>query len=241
MSNQRAYFRKFSLWHAPYSVHRIAGTQIRALAERHIHGRLLDVGCGTKDKELLLGDLVEAYIGVDHVESIHDLAAADLLGTAYEVPVAGESFDSLLCTSVLEHLERPQAALVEAHRVLKPEGIALYTMPLFWHLHEEPRDFFRYTKYGLRHLFETAGFDVVEIRALSGFWVTFGSELAYYMNDVRQKNRVAQVLLKPVSLACTVLVNLICPLLDKTALRDELFTWAYLVLAKKPARTVSDE
>lgn len=234
MTDQRRYFRKFRIWQAPYAVHRIAGAQIRAAAEQYLRGRLIDVGCGAKNKRLLIGDLVEAYVGVDHADSMHDLSDVDMIGSAYAIPVDDGSFDSLLCTSVLEHLEEPDRAIGEAHRILKPGGHALYTVPLFWHLHEQPRDFFRYTEYGLRHLFESAGFAVIEIRALSGFWVTFGSELSYYLNSVRQKNRVAQFLFKPLSLACALVVNITCPLLDKTPLRDELYTWAYLVVARKP-------
>jgi len=63
--------------------------------------------------------------------------------------------------------------------VLKRGGFALYSVPFIWHLHEEPRDFFRFTKYGLAHLFTKVGFEVVELRALSGFWVTFGALLSY--------------------------------------------------------------
>jgi SAM-dependent methyltransferase len=80
---------------------------------------------------------------------------------------------------VLEHLEEPEAAIRECHRVLRPGGTAIYTVPFIWHLHEEPRDFFRYSKYGLRYLFEKVGFEIVELRALSGFWVTFGQLFVY--------------------------------------------------------------
>ena len=69
----------------------------------------------------------------------------------------------------------------EADRVLKKGGYAIYTVPLFWHLHEEPRDFYRYTKYGFKYLFEKNGFGIAELRALSGFWVTSGQEFVYYL------------------------------------------------------------
>jgi hypothetical protein len=120
--------------------------------------------------------------------------------------------------------------LNEAYRLLKPGAYAIYTMPLFWYLHEEPRDFFRYTKHGLQHLFTTAGFEVVEIKPLSGFILTFGTELAYYLRRFKQ-GRLSRRFVDLI----TVLINLMAPQLDRIeALRDEKFTWMYLVVARKP-------
>src|SRR5215211_4735603 len=92
-----------------------------------------------------------------------DPGRIDLLGTAYEIPAANDSFDAVLSTTVLEHPEEPAQALTEALRVLKPGGVAIYTASFIWHLQEEPRDFYRYSKHGLRHLFATAGFEVAHI------------------------------------------------------------------------------
>lgn len=101
----------------------------------------------------------------DHVRRGH------FFGSAYEIPAEDDAFDSALCTAVLEHLEEPESAIRECHRVLKPGACAVYTVPFIWHLHEEPRDFFRYSRYGLEYLFKKVGFEIVELEALSGFWV----------------------------------------------------------------------
>jgi ubiquinone/menaquinone biosynthesis C-methylase UbiE len=126
------------------------------------NSRLVDIGCGTKPYKTLLASYVTEHIGVDHQESLHDLSNADLLGTAYKIPVSDSSFDSALCTAVLEHLEEPEQALRECYRVLKLGGIAIYSVPFIWHLHEEPRDFYRFSKYGLKYLFEKTGFEIIE-------------------------------------------------------------------------------
>lgn len=152
---------------------------ITARARKYLEGRLIDVGCGTKQYEGALGERVTEHMGLDHEESPHGLRKVDLIGTAYDIPVEDDSFDSLLCTEVLEHLEEPSRAIAECRRVLKPGGCALFTSPFIWHLHEEPRDFFRYSEHGLRHLFTANGFEVVEITPLNGFWATFGQLLTY--------------------------------------------------------------
>ena len=127
----------------------------------------------------MLNSVVTDHIGVDHRETLHDKSQVDLFGTAYAIPADEGSFDSALCTAVLEHLEEPELAVRECYRVLKPGGTAIYSVPFIWHLHEEPRDFYRFSKYGLKYLFEKCGFEIVELKALSGFWVTFGQLLVY--------------------------------------------------------------
>ena len=59
-------------------------------------------------------------------------------------------------------------------------------MPLFWQLHEEPRDFYRYTSHGLRHLFLAADFELVEIHPMSGFLTTFATAANYYLTRFRR-------------------------------------------------------
>ncbi|MBN1386922.1 MAG: class I SAM-dependent methyltransferase [Bacteroidales bacterium] len=151
------------------------------LSEKYIKGRLVDIGCGTKPYGKLLADLVTDHVGVDHTDTSHDKSNIDIFATAYNIPVKNNSFDSAICTCVLEHLEEPEDAVRECYRVLKHGGYAIYHTPFIWHLHEEPRDFYRFSKYGLKYLFEKCGFEVIEIRPISGFVVTFAQLNLYLM------------------------------------------------------------
>lgn len=233
-SSADAYFRLVKRTDPGYVVQTTMGRLIRQKAAAYLGGRLLDIGCGEKQKKLLVGDLVNEYVGVDHPGTYHDKSKVDLFATAYDIPVDSESFDSVLCTAVLEHLEEPQQALIEANRVLKAGGYAIYTMPLFWHLHEEPRDFYRYTRHGLKHLFEKAGFEIVEIVPGAGFITTFGVELNYYL--LRFRRSVLRYLVD----GFIGFNNWLIPRLDRGILRDERFTWMYLVVARKqPASSKS--
>lgn len=232
MNNLKKYYQKYPIGNPAYLVVRIAGKHIKDRAKKYFSGKMLDIGCGDKTKEYLVGEYVEHYIGLDHEDSPHDKSNIDLIGSAYEIPQNDESFDCILSTAVLEHLEDPKRALDEACRVLKPGGYAIYTAPLFWHLHEEPRDFYRYTKYGLEYLFRTAGFEIVEIKPLSGFWITFGSELNYYINDFK---------LRSVSFVFNFIIavnNIVFRFLNKIDQRlhrrTDKWTWMYIVVARKP-------
>jgi SAM-dependent methyltransferase len=204
------------------------------LVERELHriapkagGLLLDIGCGVKPYAPIFAPYVEAHLGVDHSDSPHGTASADIIASAYEIPVDDGVVDTVLCTAVLEHLEEPEAALREARRTLRGGGLALYTAPLIWHLHEEPRDFFRYTEYGLRHLFESAGFEVVEITPLSGFWVTAGQLVVYYLHRF---NRGPMQIIPVIPLAGVAIQGVVLGL--NRFDRATSWTWAYSVVAR---------
>lgn len=211
-------------------VYKIHDEALLELATKYLKGRLIDVGCGEKPYAEMVKPYVTEYIGVDHQGTLHDKTNIDRFGTAYDIPAEDGEFDSAICTAVLEHLEEPDKAIAECNRVLRPEGVAIYTTNLFWHLHEEPRDFYRYTKHGLRYLFEKNGFEIVEIKPLSGFCVTFGQELVYYLWRFRRGGKLNPLwwIIPPMG----ALIQGICYLLNKVDHSEE-FTWAYLAVASK--------
>jgi len=202
--------------------------ELKMIVKFYHLGSLIDIGCGNKPYKKLLAPYVTEHIGADHEETLHNKANIDRFGTAYHIPAEDGEFDSALCTAVLEHLEEPETALRECYRVLKKGGIAIYSVPFIWHLHEEPRDFFRYSKYGLKYLFEKVGFEIVEIKALSGFWVTFGQLFVYNIY------RFHRGLLKyiPIIPLLGLFVQGISYLIDKIDKTEE-WTWMYMVIAKK--------
>lgn len=75
-----------------------------------------------------------------------------IIGDAQAIGVADAVFDVVLCTEVLEHLPEPQSAIDEMFRVLRPGGTLLLTTRFLFPIHDAPHDYFRFTKYGLRHL-----------------------------------------------------------------------------------------
>jgi SAM-dependent methyltransferase len=217
--------------HYNWLIFRLLVPEIEGAIRKYGSGRMLDIGCGEKPYETIAGPFVDEHVGVDHEGTFHDKSAIDLIGTAYDIPAEDGSFDTVLCTNVLEHLEEPGRAVAEAYRALRPGGHAIYTVPLYWHLHEEPRDFYRFTKYGLRYLFEKNRFEVVEIKAISGFCATFAQELAYFLERFRKGGPLNPLwwLVPPAGL----LVQGLGYLLNKVD-RSERFTVEYIAVAKKP-------
>lgn len=84
-----------------------------------------------------------------------------VIGDAQALGLADAAFDVVLCTEVLEHLPEPQRAIDEMRRVLKPGGTLLLTTRFLFPIHDAPHDYFRFTKYGLRHLLR--GFEILEL------------------------------------------------------------------------------
>jgi len=171
----------------PYNwlIFKLVNPLIEDALRKYAKGKLIDIGCGIKPYKQLAAPHIDEHVGLDYEGSLHTDEERDLIGTAYEIPSKDEEFDTVLCTYVLEHLEEPRSAVAEAGRILKKGGYAIYTVPLYWHLHEEPRDFYRYTKYGLKYLFESENFEVIETIAVSGFIANFAQSLAYYLWQFR--------------------------------------------------------
>jgi SAM-dependent methyltransferase len=202
--------------------------EVSRVGREFFKGSLIDIGCGAKPYRETLAPFVTQHVGVDHEATTHGKSNIDHFGTAYDIPVGSEAFDCALCTAVLEHLEEPELALRECHRVLKRGGVAVYSVPFIWHLHEEPRDFYRYSKHGLKYLFEKVGFEIIEIKALSGFWVTFGELFVY---NIYRLNR-GFLRFIPIVPAVGLIVQGLSYLFDKVD-KTEQWTWMYMVVARK--------
>ena len=105
--------------------------RVRRFLERRQHCRILDVGCGE-------GVLVDEY----HCKG-YDIVGLDLNysrpgiygGSILNMPFKDDSFDLLLCLDVIEHLnllDQP-TAIAEMHRVLRPGGVLLASIPNLAH------------------------------------------------------------------------------------------------------------
>jgi SAM-dependent methyltransferase len=106
-----------------------------------------------------------------------DFVAADLPGNSQAsltlnpdatVPVADESFDAVLSTQVLEHVEDPALYLSECFRVLRPGGRMLLSTHGIFVYHPDPDDYWRWTPAGLRRALREAGFEIDRFEGIIG-------------------------------------------------------------------------
>lgn len=97
--------------------------------------KVLDVGCGRSAAFLqAISPKIEQGIGVDfkvkemQIKNIRTIQ----LRLAYELPFPDSSFDVVTMLAVLEHIEHEKSILQEIHRVLKPNGKLVLTVPSVW-------------------------------------------------------------------------------------------------------------
>lgn len=121
-------------------------------------GELLDVGCADSVLRSRLDQAV-SYTGLDYLETAMSLyrTRPGVFGDAQRLPFRDSCFDRVVLLDVLEHLPRPDEALREAARVLRPGGAVLIHVPFVYPLHDRPFDFWRLTEHGLVELASRAG------------------------------------------------------------------------------------
>jgi SAM-dependent methyltransferase len=138
--------------------------------------RVLDAGAGDAPYRELFNHC--EYVTTDWSGSLHRGAkGADIIASLDRLPVADGSFDAVLCTQVLEHVDDPHRTLIELCRVLRPGGRLGLTAPLVWPLHEQPFDFFRFTPYGIEALLRRAGFTDLAVSPRNGYFATIAQLL----------------------------------------------------------------
>jgi SAM-dependent methyltransferase len=175
---------------------------------------VIDLGCGQKPYADLFGDA--RYVGLNYGT---DAASPDVVGDAQQLPFKSGCADIVFSTQVIEHVPYPDRLVSEAYRVLRPKGVLLIIGPFYWPLHEEPYDFFRFTRHGFRHLLASAGFEVMSIRSDAGA-VTQAA--------------VSLIECLPRSLLFLVpFINVVTPLMQRLS-RNEKSTLNYVVLGRKP-------
>jgi SAM-dependent methyltransferase len=124
-----------------------------------VYGAVLDVGCGEMPFRELLPPAAR-YTGID-VPEAKDFGMARrpeiIAFDGVHIPFPDLSFDHILCTEVLEHVEDPEALIAEMHRVLRPAGTLVVTVPFSARVHHAPFDYHRFTRYRLARMFAAFG------------------------------------------------------------------------------------
>jgi SAM-dependent methyltransferase len=160
---------------------------LQAVAPR-AHGRLLDVGCGDKSFEGIFRQYIDEYVGIEHETSFKATSASlrvsqpDLLYDGDRLPFDDCSFDTVVNIQVLEHTPQPHRLIADMARVLKKDGSLILAAPFSFRLHEEPKDFFRYSPHGLRVMCDEVGLVVDHVEQVGSLWSLVGHKLNSYLS-----------------------------------------------------------
>jgi ubiquinone/menaquinone biosynthesis C-methylase UbiE len=101
--------------------------------------KILDLGCGTGDLAAAIGQMGYRVTACDIAEEMLAIARTSHAGTTVNwlclepdwkvLPFADASFDGIVASSVFEYLSDVKRVMAELSRVLKPEGMLLFTVP----------------------------------------------------------------------------------------------------------------
>lgn len=162
-------------------------------------GRLLDVGCGSKPYKQLFD--VEEYIGIDVDQSghPHDNEDIDIFYDGKRIPFSDNYFDSVFASEVFEHVFNLNELMMEISRVTKKGGKLLITVPFVWDEHEVPYDFARYSSFGLKHILESNGFEIIYSKKTTTFVETLSQLfISYIYQCIFPKNKIIRFVLTPI-------------------------------------------
>ncbi len=101
-------------------------------------------------------------------------------GDIHHLPFQDESFDGVICKSVLEHVADPRRVAGELYRVLKKGGKGFLYVPFLFPYHAEKgfyKDYWRFSEDGVRELLKE--FSKIEIQKVRGFFETITHFLPY--------------------------------------------------------------
>lgn len=195
-----------------------------------LKGKLLDFGCGSKPYRELFD--VEEYIGVDIEESghSHKNESIDVYYNGKELPFEDHFFDSIFSSEVFEHVFELDNILRELHRVCKPNGHILITVPFVWDEHEVPYDFGRYSSFGIKYILEKHGFEIITQTKTTNYVETITQMWCAYISQHILRNKVIRIILNPFVIMPTMILGI---LISKILPKHKGFFCNNIVLAKR--------
>jgi SAM-dependent methyltransferase len=133
--------------------------------------RVLDLGCGPGNLLDFLSPYGSTYgsdFSADALRFCAGRGFARLFRADFHfLPVRADSFDLVTCIDVLEHLEDDRRAIGELHRILRPGGMLVVSVPAFQFLWGDHDTLYghhrRYTTGEVRERLTAAGFEMVKL------------------------------------------------------------------------------
>jgi SAM-dependent methyltransferase len=97
------------------------------------------------------------YVGLDRRPG----PGVDCIADAECLPQDDGAFGTVLALSAFEHVPRFWRAFAEARRVLRRDGVLLVSVPFYFHVHNHPADYWRFTPQALDLMLEDYPYRVV--------------------------------------------------------------------------------
>jgi len=170
----------------------------------------------------------------ESTDFIDNYGILDFVCSVDKIPRKNNSYDAILLTEVLEHVEYPQKVMDELYRILKRGGKLYFSVPQGWKVHQEPYNFYYFTNYGLKSLLENTGFKKFKISPKGGYFWLLGDMIRF--NSLLEQCKKYWMVYYPLKIIEYPINNIILPVilfhLDFLD-RERKWTLGYTVEAEK--------
>jgi len=148
----------------------LSAVSLQKKIDQYATGVLVDLGCGKAPLYGVYRRCVNEVICVDWPDSQHETPHIDVYQDLNEpLQLDSASADTVLMTSVLEHIYRPNDLLCEVMRILRPGGRLIMNTPFFYWTHEIPHDYFRYTRFFFEKFSEEHKIPLLSLEEVGGY------------------------------------------------------------------------
>jgi len=162
--------------------------------KNHARGKLIDLGCGNIPLYQAYGQYIKDVLCTDRDLSDRRTLHLDLVcDLRHPLPIRDNEYDTLVLSDVLEHILTPGLLWDEMSRILAPGGIIILNTPFLYALHEQPKDYYRYSRYALEHFVSQSGFKIIELRPLGGSLEVLTDFIAKHIHTIPIFGRVAAI------------------------------------------------
>ncbi len=189
---------------------------------KYISGKTLDLGAGSAKYKSIIKQRTSEYITFDMVEK----EGIDVVGDVLNLPFENESFNTVISTQVLEHVEKPWIMVKEVQRILKKDGLCILTAPFLVPYHADPDDYFRYTIKGMESLFKNENFEIIECDGYGRLFSVLSEFFHFSFFNPYKKTRIG-------SRRIVCFVEKMAKFLDKFSRNKIIYTNVFIIAKKK--------
>lgn len=149
--------------------------------------KVLDAGSGHLEEQVMREELLATGITL-HTMDMNPGPGVDFTGDVSAMEFASDTYDVVICTQVMEHVQSPPKTMQELARVLKPGGSLYVTAPQSAPLHNIPWHYFNPTKFGLTLLLEQNNMEIRKVVPQGAHFSQLATALHYTVPVLQQSS-----------------------------------------------------
>ena len=184
---------------------RMLDKQISPIISKYCNGNVLEIGALNSPYKRYMNFKSYSVLDINNEDADYNM-------DIHKNKIKSSSFDTVIATQVLEHLYNPFLAIKEVFRILKTGGYFIGSTVFLYPYHGEPRDYFRFTEFGLKKIFED--FNIVKM-------IKLGNPTAVVIDLLT----VEYKFLKP--------IRLLTPMLKKETKKNTKIPIGFIIVAQK--------